>query len=273
MELAEHFEIPVFTIVDTVGAYPSFDSEKVGQSEALATNLLKMASLKVPMVTVVLGEGGSGGALAIAMGNRIAMMQKAYYAVISPEGAASILGRYKDDEEKAKQFPKDCRTLASIQKIYAHQLKELGVIDKILPEYDNENKDNCDKVMAAIKKFFVKSLNKLQKLSSELLVQHRYNKFRRMGKFREMTEEQVQQARKSVRPSPRQPRQPQSLGPQSKTLKFFADRTINSPWSAYLGKEPEGIIVPNLPIKPNPPIPLEELMKIENAKYILDQYV
>jgi len=114
MNLAEHFEIPFITLIDTVGAYPSFDSEQTGQSEALATNLLTMvgrcsgflwqsvshvillqAGLRVPIVCVVLGEAGSGGALAIGMGDRIAMLSNAYYTVISPEGAASILGRYK----------------------------------------------------------------------------------------------------------------------------------------------------------------------------------
>jgi len=93
-----------------------------------------------------------------------------------------------------------------------------------------------------------------------------------MGKFTELTEDEVQRAKSSIRPSPRATRQTQSIGPQSKTLKYLADRTINSPWSAYLCKEPAGIIVPSLPIKPNPAIPLDELVKIENAKFILDKY-
>eukprot|EP00463_Aulacantha_scolymantha_P006674 TRINITY_DN87_c0_g2_i4.p1 TRINITY_DN87_c0_g2~~TRINITY_DN87_c0_g2_i4.p1 ORF type:complete len:265 (-),score=55.65 TRINITY_DN87_c0_g2_i4:1610-2404(-) len=94
MRMAEHFNLPLVTLIDTPGAYPSFKSEKEGQSEALATNLLAMAGLRVPIVTLVVGEGGSGGALAIGMGNRIGMLSNAYYSVISPEGAASILGRY-----------------------------------------------------------------------------------------------------------------------------------------------------------------------------------
>jgi acetyl-CoA carboxylase carboxyl transferase alpha subunit len=267
MDFAEHFEIPVFTIVDTVGAYPSFDSEQVGQSEAIATNLLKMASLKVPIVTLVLGEGGSGGALAIAMGNKIGMMSRAYYAVISPEGAASILGRYKDDAHKAQQFPEDCRTLANMQKIYAHQLLDLGLIDSVLQEQDGENAANGARVMSEIQAFFIKSLAKLTKLSPDQLVQHRYKKFRRMGKFTELTEDAVKQAKSSIKPASRPSRAPaSSMGPQSKTLKYLADRTINSPWSAYLGKEPAGILQP-APIKPINPVDVTNRV---NAKYVLD---
>jgi acetyl-CoA carboxylase carboxyl transferase alpha subunit len=212
MEMAEHFEIPVYTVVDTVGAYPSFDSEKVGQSEALATNLLRMASLKVPLITVVIGEGGSGGALGIAMGNRIAMLERAYYAVISPEGAASILGRYKDEAHKAVQFPNDCRSLASQQKIYAHNLLELGVIDKIITEEDGENVNNCERLMGEIKTFFVKSYAKLSKLSVEEILEHRYKKFRRMGKFQEISDEEVQRAKSAVKITPRSThRKPQGV--------------------------------------------------------------
>ena len=97
MKLAERYNLPVITFIDTVGAFPSFLSETEGQSEAIATNLVEMAGLKTPIISVVIGEGGSGGALAIAMGDKIAMLANAYYGVISPEGAASILGRYKDE--------------------------------------------------------------------------------------------------------------------------------------------------------------------------------
>ena len=129
--LAERFSLPVVTFVDTVGAWPSFRAEEDGAAEAIATNLAKMASLRTPLITVVLGEGGSGGALGIAMGNRIGMLSQAYYGVISPEGAASILGRYTDDAHKALRFPADCRELANSQAIYAHHLLKLGVIDQV----------------------------------------------------------------------------------------------------------------------------------------------
>ncbi|CAN0405884.1 unnamed protein product, partial [Hapterophycus canaliculatus] len=94
-------------------------AERDGQSEAIATNLTAMAGLKVPIVTLIMGEGGSGGALGVGMGNRVGMLSRAYFGVISPEGAASILGRYKDDAHKAEQFPKDCQALATAQQIYA----------------------------------------------------------------------------------------------------------------------------------------------------------
>ena len=324
MDFAEHFEIPVFSLVDTVGAYPSFDSEQVGQSEAIATNLLKMSSLKVPIVTLVLGEGargvllfflvffwffvffffcferglfgllcsgGSGGALAIAMGNKIGMLSRAYYAVISPEGAASILGRYTDDAHKAEQFPKDCRLLASMQKIFAHNLLDFGIIDKVLEEkvrqmphsaaqkkkkktyvcsfenQDGENAANAEHIMKEIKQFFIKSLAKLGTLSADQLIQHRYKKFRRMGKFTELTEDAVKEAKSAVKPSPKPARPPSSsMGPQSKTLKYLADRTINSPWSAYLGKEPAGLLQPP-PLKPINPVDVKDRV---NAKWVLD---
>ncbi|KAH8081013.1 pyruvate carboxylase [Aureococcus anophagefferens] len=132
--LAERFGLPVVTFVDTCGAWPSFEAEGAGQSEAIATNLTAMAGLAVPIITVVLGEGGSGGALGIAMGNRVAMLSQAYYGVISPEGAASILGRYADDDDKKARFPADCQALAEAQGIYAHQLEKLGVVDAVLVE-------------------------------------------------------------------------------------------------------------------------------------------
>lgn len=116
MTMAEQLHYPVFSLVDTPGAYPSFQAEVDGQSESLATNLCRMGGLQVPLITLIVGEGGSGGALGIAMGNRIAMLSKGYYGVITPEGAASILGRYKDDADKARQFPKDCAALAVAQK-------------------------------------------------------------------------------------------------------------------------------------------------------------
>ncbi|CAM9310439.1 unnamed protein product [Ectocarpus sp. 6 AP-2014] len=133
-QLAERFGLPVVTLVDTCGAWPSFEAERDGQSEAIATNLTAMAGLKVPIVTLIMGEGGSGGALGVGMGNRVGMLSRAYFGVISPEGAASILGRYKDDAHKAEQFPKDCQELATAQQIYANQLKEIGVVDEVIWE-------------------------------------------------------------------------------------------------------------------------------------------
>jgi len=269
MELAEHFEIPVFTLVDTVGAYPSFESEQLGQSEALATNLLKMSELTVPLVCLILGEGGSGGALAIAMGNRIGMMERAYYAVISPEGAASILGRYKDEEHKARQFPQDCRDLAQAQKIFAHHLQELGVVDVIVPEHDGQTNTSCDLVAQEIKKFFFGSLQGLATLDQEAIVTHRYDKFRALGKWKNITDEELATLATTPRTArPAHRTKAPSTGPQSKTLHFIADTTLNSAYSAYLSKKPTGVITP---------VPLDQsywpkidLSKHVNAKWILD---
>ena len=188
MNLAERFSLPVVTFVDTCGALPSFTAEEQGQSEAIATNLVAMAQLKVPIITVVLGEGGSGGALGLGMGDRIAMMSCAYYGVISPEGAASILGRYKNDEHKAKQFPLDCRELATAQSIYASQLKELGVIDEIIWEVDgreNETHSNFPLLKADIANFITRSLGELTSRSTDELQLTRYDRFRGMGVFGE----------------------------------------------------------------------------------------
>ena len=134
MTMAERFGIPVVTMVDTVGAWPTFDCERDGQSEAIATNLTLMGGLEVPIITILVGEGGSGGALGVGMGNAIGMLSGGYFGVISPEGAASILGRYKDEKHKAIQFPLDCQELATKQGIYANQLKSLGVVDEIIWE-------------------------------------------------------------------------------------------------------------------------------------------
>jgi acyl-CoA carboxylase subunit beta len=179
--LAERFGLPIVTLVDTCGAWPSFEAESDGQSEAIATNLTAMASLKVPVVTLIVGEGGSGGALGIAMGNKIAMLSGAYYGVISPEGAASILGRYADDAHKAKQFPQDCQELAKAQQIYANQLQALGVVDTILYEKEGETFEQCPHLQASIRAFIAQSLNDLAALSPDELVAQRFTKFRGMG--------------------------------------------------------------------------------------------
>ena len=135
MDLAERFGLPVFTLIDTVGAWPTFASEASGQSEAIATNLTKMAGLTVPIITLEVGEGGSGGALGIGMGNSVGMLSGGYFGVISPEGAASILGRYPDEASKAERFPLDCQELALAQHIYADQLRDMGVVDEIIWEH------------------------------------------------------------------------------------------------------------------------------------------
>jgi len=181
--LAEHFGIPVITLVDTPGAFPSFSSEITGQPEAIATNLITMAGLRVPIVTILVGEGGSGGALALAVGDSIGMLSDGYYGVITPEGAASILCRYRSEEEKAQRFLSDCRALAKAQHIYAEDLKKLGVIDEIIWEQPNETYQHCDHTIAVIRQFLLNSLADLCSKAPTDLVESRHKKFRRMGKF------------------------------------------------------------------------------------------
>jgi acetyl-CoA carboxylase carboxyl transferase alpha subunit len=187
MQLAERFNLPVITLVDTVGAWPTFECERDGQSEAIATNLSTMAGLRVPIVTLLIGEGGSGGALGIGMGNQIGMLSGGYFGVISPEGAASILGRYKDSNHKSKQFPLDCQELATAQHIYAHQLRTLGVVDEIVWENEGLNEietyTHFPVLRSRILSFLTRALNQLQSMNADDLVQQRYNKYRSIGTF------------------------------------------------------------------------------------------
>lgn len=171
MQLAEKFNRPLLTFIDTPGAYPGLDAEERGQGEAIARNLRDMAALQVPVVVCIVGEGGSGGALGIGVGDRILMMQYSVYSVISPEGCASILWR---DASKAEDAAKALR-------ITAPQLLELGVIDKIVPEPVGGAHRNHEASAAALKSAISSSFKDLRKLNSAKLVEKRMEKFRRMG--------------------------------------------------------------------------------------------
>ena len=171
--LAEKFHLPVVTFVDTPGAYPGDTAEARGQAEAIAKSLEFFSLLKTPVVVVVTGEGGSGGALAIAVGDRILMMENAIYSVISPEGCAGILWR---DGAKAPEA-------AEALKITAADLKRLGAIDEIIPEPAGGAQKNPKAAAAAVKKAVVKALAALVKEPLDRLVDARYAKFRAMGNF------------------------------------------------------------------------------------------
>ena len=171
--LAEKFRLPVVTFVDTPGAYPGDTAEARGQAEAIAKSLEFFSLLKTPIVVVVTGEGGSGGALAIAVGDRILMMENAVYSVISPEGCAGILWR---DGAKAPEA-------AEALKITAADLKRLGAIDEIVPEPAGGAQKDPAAAMRAVKKAVVKALGELAKLPVQDLVEARYAKFRAMGNF------------------------------------------------------------------------------------------
>jgi len=175
MKLAERFDVPIVTLVDTVGAYPGLGGEERGQAEAIAVNLREMARLQVPTSAVILGEGGSGGAIALAVSDVVLMFENAIYSVISPEGCAAILWR---DGKKAPQA-------AEALKLTAEDLVRLGVVDGVVPEPLGGAHRDPDMAAAALRAALVEQLAVLQPLEPADRADRRLQKFRRMGVFRE----------------------------------------------------------------------------------------
>ncbi len=173
MYLAERFKLPVLTFIDTPGAYPGVGAEERGQSEAIARNLMEMAGLRIPIVCTVIGEGGSGGALAIGVGDRVLMLQHSTYSVISPEGCASILWK---SAEKAPQA-------AEAMAITSDRLLELGLIDQVVPEPLGGAHRDPDSTAQALKQVLLDSLERLAALSSEQLLEERHQRLMRYGNF------------------------------------------------------------------------------------------
>lgn len=171
MQLAEKFDLPVITLIDTPGAYPGVGAEARGQSEAIARNLFVMAKLKVPIICVVIGEGCSGGALGIGVGDRTLMLQYAYYATISPEGCATILWK---DSVKAEEA-------AEVMGITAPRLLKLGLIDEIIPEPLGGAHRDLEATARNLKSALVENLRALKKLPVERLLEKRYQRWRSMG--------------------------------------------------------------------------------------------
>lgn len=168
MKQAEKFRRPVITFIDTKGAYPGIEAEEKGQGEAIASSMLEMAGLKVPIISIVIGEGSSGGALAIGVGNRVFMLENAIYSILSPEGYASILWK---DSSKAKEA-------AEKMKLTAYDLYDLKVIDKIIEESDETaNTLKCE---------ICKAIDELLQLSADELVEDRYAKFRNIGEYKKV---------------------------------------------------------------------------------------
>lgn len=175
-KMAERFKLPIVTLIDTPGAYPGIEAEKHGQGEAIARNLMEMAGIKVPMISIVIGEGGSGGALALGVTDKVCMLENAVYSVISPEGCAAIL--FKD----SSKAPEAAENL----KISAKNLLDLEIIDEIIPEpLGGAHRDH---ICAAnnLKNVILSSISSLEEIDVDTLIKNRYNKFRKMGKYMEL---------------------------------------------------------------------------------------
>ena len=175
MSMAERLKKPIITFIDTPGAFPGIGAEERGQAEAIAKNLMVMSRLKVPIIVVVIGEGGSGGALAIGVGDRVLMLEYSTYSVISPEGCAAILWK---DGSKAD-------IAARALKITAKDLYKFGIIDEIVKEPLGGAHQNIDVMATTLKEALVRSLHELKKVSPDELVDKRYKKYREIGKFYE----------------------------------------------------------------------------------------
>ncbi|RAP31412.1 acetyl-CoA carboxylase carboxyl transferase subunit alpha [Candidatus Marinamargulisbacteria bacterium SCGC AG-343-D04] len=173
MKMAEKFSIPIVTFIDTPGAFPGIEAEERGQAEAIARNLREMVKITVPILTFVIGEGGSGGALAIGVSNKVFMMEYSVYSVISPEGCASILFR------DAKQSEKATKNL----KITAKDVVDLGVADEVIKEPLGGAHYNWEETSVSIKKTILANMKQFLKLSTDEIVEQRHHKFRQMGSF------------------------------------------------------------------------------------------
>ena len=174
MKQAEKFRRPVITFIDTKGAYPGIGAEERGQGEAIASSMLQMASLTVPTISIVVGEGSSGGALALGLGNKVIMLENAIYSILSPEGYASILWK---DSSRAKEA-------AEVMKLTAKDLKELRVIDKIIKEPEGDEQESFNTISENLKKEILKIIKEYSKASPEEIKEERYQKFRNMGEYK-----------------------------------------------------------------------------------------
>lgn len=177
MRLAEKFRLPIICFIDTPGAYPGVGAEERGQAQVIAESMFQMSQLKTPIVCIVIGEGGSGGALGIGLGDRIAMLQFSYYSVISPEGCAGILWKSHEFAPKA----------ASALKFTSQNLQQLGVVDDVIEEPLGGAHRDHHQMAARMKSYLLRTLAQLKSQPTDRLLEHRYDKFRRMGVFEEAT--------------------------------------------------------------------------------------
>lgn len=177
MKLAERFGNPVLTFIDTPGAYPGIGAEERGQAEAIATNLLEMFKIKIPIIATIIGEGGSGGALALAVGDSVLMLEHSVYSVISPEGCAAILWKKNGTEVGQDEYEKASETL----KLTAQDLYSFGIIDEIIPEPIGGAHRDYQETSSALGNVLKQHLTEAMKKPADLLLEERYEKFRMMG--------------------------------------------------------------------------------------------
>ena len=173
MKMAEKFSLPVVTLIDTPGAYPGLEAEERGQGEAIARNIIEMTRLSVPIISVIIGEGASGGALGIGVGDRVLMLENTWYSVISPESCSSILWRSWEHKEKA----------ASALKLTAKDMKKMNLVDKVIKEPEGGAHRNKEKTFEVVKSNIVSSYNELKELSEASLVSSRMEKYSNMGVY------------------------------------------------------------------------------------------
>ena len=173
--MAAKYKLPVICFIDTPGAYPGIGAEERGQAQVIAENMYEMSRLETPIICVVIGEGGSGGALGIGVGDRVAVLENAYYSVISPEGCAGILWKGAEHAEKA----------ADALKFTSKHLLELGIVDDIIEEPIGGAHRDHHSMASRMKKYLVKNLKQLAELDTESLLEARYDRFRRIGVFEE----------------------------------------------------------------------------------------
>ncbi|HLR38196.1 MAG TPA: acetyl-CoA carboxylase carboxyltransferase subunit alpha [Chitinophagaceae bacterium] len=175
MKLAEKFDIPIVNFIDTPGAFPGLEAEERGQGEAIARNLFEMVNLKVPVICIIIGEGASGGALGIGIGDKTFMLENAWYSVISPENCSTILWKSWDHKEKA----------AEQLKLTSEHIKEFGLIDEVIPEPVGGAHVDYDKITATVKKFILKAVDELKEIAPEDRITNRINKYAKMGFYEE----------------------------------------------------------------------------------------
>lgn len=175
MKLAEKFGLPIVTLVDTAGAYPGLGSEERGVAEAIAVNMMEMSRLRTPIISVITGEGGSGGAIGLAVADRVSMMEHAWYSVISPEGCSGILWKGSENADKA----------AAALKLTSRDLKQLGIIDTVIPEPLGGAHRDRHQAAHSLEQYIGNTLKELKRFKIENLLERRYEKFREMGQYQE----------------------------------------------------------------------------------------